>query len=836
MIKRRVLVADDARINRRTLKVIYDSKYDVIEAENGEEAISVIEQNKDEIDLVLLDLNMPVKNGFDVLDFMRENDLLSQIPVMIITASMDQEDELRAFNSGATELVHKPFVPEIVLRRSENLIALYSSKRSMARELLLSRDQLSGIQKNDTLTGLLNMKTFLDAANEVLRKTNADAAQEYRFIYLNITNFKFYNVMHGLIGGDQILQMLASRILAVEPNALCSRMGQDHFVVMTTDDIETIRKQVHTISEDFDAAFGQYGLQLKAGVYSMKAGTENADVACELAKLACDAIRHTTSNVCEYTEELRHTVEIQSYAIQHIDEALNNYYIEAYYQPVVRTITGKTCGMEALARWNDPKKGMLSPGDFIPALEKNHLITKLDLYILRETCKRMQKMTEKGKNVIPISFNFSRVDFLVCDLLAEINQITANYHISHDLICIEITETALMNDPEQMKQEILRFRADGYQVWMDDFGSGYSSLNILKDFQFDEIKLDMKFMASFDAKSKEIVRAMVAMAKRIGIQTLAEGVETQEQYDFLRNVGCEKVQGYFYSKPVASESVETIPQMADDQVEGQDWKDYYTRISASNLVTEKAHAIIEYDGANYRFLYLNDAYRAALYSTGISDMRQVVENINSPISPVNRLYGNLRERCLLDHPAQSMVYSIRDHYVRINVKRIAEQENLSAYEVELIDLTGTDAEMTRSKMDKIGRRLFGMFDVIFEVDLKTGEAEVLRQGEYGYEIPQDALDEIHTIDQMNQIVSLQIHPDDLDAFWAFADPRTLKERLQRERSIYITGYFRIRQRNNEYIRKAFRIMYRSDFENAIYTIYYIPMKKNRIASQKVNSK
>ncbi len=552
---RKILVADDEKLNRRMLKVIYDSHYDMLEAEDGAQTIAMIEQYGDEIDLILLDLRMPKKTGFDVLDYMREHGYLTQIPVIIITASEDQADELRAFECGATELVRKPFVPEIVLRRSETLIDLYSSKKRVIQELIMSRDQLTDIQKKDSLTGLLNRQAFLEASNHVLQEAQPGDIDDYCFVYINITNFKFYNVLQGISGGDQLLQMMAEQILAVEPNVLCSRWGQDHFVAMTLDDRETICNNMKRIAHKFDERFGQYGMQIKAGIYCMEDHAQNADVACELAKLACDSIRRSAENICEYTAELHRQVEMQTYAIQHIDEAISNHYIEVYYQPIIRTRSGKTCSVEALARWKDPKRGMLSPADFIPALESNLLITKLDLYVLRETCKGMDRLRDMGYSLLPVSFNFSRVDFLTCNLLEEVNRITAEYQIPRDLIYVEVTESAVMRDPERMQQEIQMFREEGYQVWMDDFGSEYSSLNVLREYPFDDIKLDMQFLSSVDEKSKVIVTAIVSMAKKIGVQTLAEGVETQEQYEFLQSIGCEKVQGYLFCKPIPASEI-----------------------------------------------------------------------------------------------------------------------------------------------------------------------------------------------------------------------------------------------------------------------------------------
>lgn len=239
-------------------------------------------------------------------------------------------------------------------------------------------------------------------------------------------------------------------------------------------------------------------------------------------------------------------MEIRSYVISHIDEAVENGYIEIYYQPVVRTLTGKLAGMEALARWRDPVYGFLRPDQFIPVLEEERLIDKLDRYVIRECGRQLRRQIDAHRPIVPISFNVSRMDFQLMDVLSEIEAVVRENELPRDYLRIEITETAMVQDSDKILKMIDRFRGNGYSVWLDDFGSGYSSLNVLKDYHFDELKIDMEFLRAFNDTSRKIITSVVMMAKAIGIHTLAEGVETREQVRFLRSIGCEKIQGYHY--------------------------------------------------------------------------------------------------------------------------------------------------------------------------------------------------------------------------------------------------------------------------------------------------
>ena len=271
--------------------------------------------------------------------------------------------------------------------------------------------------------------------------------------------------------------------------------------------------------------------------------------AIEKAKLACNIQKKKGDKfIRQYDEDLHRTLMLHNYVVNHIDDAITNGYIKVYYQPVVRTITGTFCGMEALARWIDPEQGFLNPGEFIGALEESKQIHKLDSHVIELVCREMRDQLDQGNPVVPVSFNLSRLDFTGCDIFEVVEGILERYKIERDYIRVEITESIMASD-SYIQHEIERFRLVGYEVWMDDFGSGYSSLNTLKDYKFDELKIDMAFLSNFNEVSRTIISSMVRMAKSLGLKTLAEGVETKEQMEFLKSIGCEKVQGYYYGKP-----------------------------------------------------------------------------------------------------------------------------------------------------------------------------------------------------------------------------------------------------------------------------------------------
>lgn len=243
----------------------------------------------------------------------------------------------------------------------------------------------------------------------------------------------------------------------------------------------------------------------------------------------------------------------KQYIINNFDDAIKNEYIKVFYQPLIDANTGKICGLEALSRWDDPKYGFLPPADFIETLEEYHQIHRLDMYVVDRVCRDIIEVKNTRRKLIPISLNFSRMDFDSLNLAEEVGSCLEKYGIDKSAIHIEITESTLSEDDDKLKEELKSFRSQGYALWLDDFGSGYSGLNVLKEYDFDLIKIDMKFLSNFEGnqKARTILQNVIKLAKDLGMQTLTEGVETNEACDFLRENGCEKLQGYLFGKPMS---------------------------------------------------------------------------------------------------------------------------------------------------------------------------------------------------------------------------------------------------------------------------------------------
>jgi diguanylate cyclase (GGDEF)-like protein len=410
-------------------------------------------------------------------------------------------------------------------------------------------------RNHDKLTGLPNELLF---SNYVLDLLFRNRKKRYAFVVFDLENFKAFNERLGFEEGDNALRFMASVFKSLFGERYVMHVSCDTFrVVCDAAGVESKIKEAHDKIRGFST---QGVLEIKAGVYVQRVENENVERCFMRARLA----EATTKGVYDeylavYVDEMGARERLKMYLIAHIDDAVKNEYIKVYYQPVVDINTNKLCGFEALARWDDPEHGFLPPFEFVGILEDAHLIQKLDLFMLKKICEKYRKETNLGHKCVPISFNLSRLDFKLSDIYKELTRLTKEYDVPHKMIHIEITESVLDGDEDgYIREQVTRFQKDGFEVWMDDFGSGFSSLNVLKDYDFDFLKIDMMFLRNFSEKSKVIIRAIVEMAKLLHIGTLSEGVETKEHLDFLKKIGCDRVQGYYYSKPLPYDEVMAV--------------------------------------------------------------------------------------------------------------------------------------------------------------------------------------------------------------------------------------------------------------------------------------
>ena len=361
----------------------------------------------------------------------------------------------------------------------------------------------------DPLTGLPNME-YGRLCGENFIDDIRDAGGVPLLVFFDIVGMKLFNNANGFNRGDEFLINFAACLKKQFGDNLICRFSNDHFAVIA--DACNIEDRLNEIRKCVKSVVSKISMDLYVGVCEIGEYGEFLD-ASEKAKLACSMQKNKGDGFIRYYDEGMHKdLLLQNYVINHVDEAIANGYIKIYYQPVVRTITETFCGMEALARWIDPQYGFLNPGVFIGALEDSRQIHKLDSHVIELVCKEMRTELDNGRPVVPVSFNLSRLDFVGCDIFEVVERALAQYGIDHELIRVEITESIMASDT-YIQREIERFRLAGYEVWMDDFGSGYSSLNTLKDYKFDELKIDMAFLSNLNDVSRIIISSMVRMAK-----------------------------------------------------------------------------------------------------------------------------------------------------------------------------------------------------------------------------------------------------------------------------------------------------------------------------------
>ena len=405
----------------------------------------------------------------------------------------------------------------------------------------------------DELTRLPNLNYFQRRAIEILGDNETDIST-LRFVFMDVENFKNYNQKYGFKSGNNFLRSVGHIARAVFDKDVLARFSDDHFIALAKADgleekLVFLKKQIIELENSIQ-------LGLKSGIYAPTDRFVPPSVALDHARYACLSVKKRFGrDFIEYSSDMNTEFKRKQHIINNIDMAVKEEWIQVYYQPVVWAESGKLCGAEALARWNDPTYGALPPAAFIPILEEYRQIHKLDLYITESVCRDLREAYEKKQPYVPVSINFSRLDFEILNPVEEIKRIVEKYKIKKDDIHIEITESALTDTDQKLQNAMNEFRSQGFSLWLDDFGSGYSGLNVLKDFSFDMMKIDMKFLSRFseNKKTRPILSSIVALADKIGMQTLTEGVETPEAYEFLRSIGCQRLQGFLFGKPMPKE-------------------------------------------------------------------------------------------------------------------------------------------------------------------------------------------------------------------------------------------------------------------------------------------
>ena len=479
----------------------------------------------------------------------------------------------------------------------------------------------------DLLTGLPSMTYFFELSEAAKEEIITGGGIPY-MMYMDFSGMKFFNTKYGFSEGDRLLKQFSVILIRLFGNDRCCRIAGDHFAAVSP--MDGMERKLEQLFGEFSKVNDGRSLPVHVGLYSDLRGDVPASIACDRAKLACSELSGTyASGFRYYRRELSDDVEKKRYISENIDRAVNEGWIKVHIQPIVRTVNERVCDVEALARWIDPERGFMSPADFIPALEESGQIYKLDLFMLDQILGLMKEHKEKGLRIIPYSINLSRSDFDTCDIVEEIRSRVDAAGVGRDRITIELTESMIGSDFEFIKKQVDRFRSLGFPVWMDDFGSGYSSLDVLQSVKFDLIKFDMSFMRKLDEgeEGKIILTELMRMATSLGVDTVCEGVETEDQVRFLRDIGCAKLQGYYFSKPLPFEDVDELRNNGLIlETEDPEESGYYESVGKVNLfdlgvVAEKGSdpihgafdtvpiAVLEVKDEKARYIRSNRSYR-----------------------------------------------------------------------------------------------------------------------------------------------------------------------------------------------------------------------------------
>ncbi|MDD6489269.1 MAG: EAL domain-containing protein [Clostridia bacterium] len=538
-MKKQILIVEDNELNRAMLSEILSDEYQVLEAETGQEALDVLHCHSRRIALILLDVVMPVMDGYTFLNIIKDDEELSLIPVIVMTQSGSEADEVAALAHGATDFVPKPYRPQVILHRVASLIKL--------RENAAMVNQI----KFDRLTGLYNKEFFYKKVRE---KLDSDPEGEYSITFSNIENFKLYNDIFGVESGDKLLREIAVVMQKlVGEDGICCRYGADRFLYLDKLENERAARQKYFNKSFSDFFEGAENISFKWGTYEITDRSVPVEQMCDRAMLAVNSIKgQYDQSFALYDDSLREKLLREKTITSSMENSLAEGHFIVYYQPKYNINNNCMAGAEALVRWIHPKWGFMSPGEFIPLFEKNGFITQLDQYVWEQVCIHIHEWLEKGYPIMPVSVNVSRADVYKGNLVDTLLKLTKKYDIDPSYLHLEITESAYSETTGPIITTVEELRRLNFIVEMDDFGSGYSSLNMLSQIKLDVLKLDMQFIRNETAKpeNQSILNDVISMAHRISLSVVAEGVEFRDQVDRLLSVGCDYIQGYYFAKPM----------------------------------------------------------------------------------------------------------------------------------------------------------------------------------------------------------------------------------------------------------------------------------------------
>ena len=582
----------------------------------------------------------------------------------------------------------------------------------------------------DAATGLLSKEAFFDEAAAYLRHSGA---RDVSIVCFDVDHFKLFNDLHGLDCGDELLRYLGRALaLRFSPDEAqpLARLAADTFALCATGiRPECVERILVDISSECPNGIDAI---VRAGVYRIEDPASPVSIMCDRAVIALRTVKGSYfDRVALYDPGMREALVLEREVVAGIESALREDRIELFLQPKCNIRTGKIVGAEALARWRHPERGIVAPGEFIPLIERNGLVRSLDLRVWEKTAAWIRGLIDEGVQPVPVSVNVSRADIYLVDVAAELHALVERYGIEPSLIEVEITESAYSERPDRIVAAFDALAERGFTVLMDDFGSGYSSLNMLKDINVDVLKIDMRFLDRDDRRSKDIMESVIRMARWLDLPVIAEGVETREQVNFLLDVGCSYAQGYYYARPMEAAAFEALltdgSKVQHEQCALQDARrpilDFRDLLHENTISDRMLSSIIgsvalySYADGDLRLIRGNEAYRRLIATLG--------EGVNGAEEGGSLLpFVHEEDRDALVAAAEETVRSCPDDGVEVVVRRMG-TNGCHWHKMRLFHLNTTNGSAT-------------VYGSVTDVTERMEYMEALRKSEQRFEMTLEA--------------------------------------------------------------------------------------------------
>lgn len=555
-----LVIEDDPTVRKLILKFLQSEGFEVMSAENGSSGIELAQMQ--EPDLIVCDVMMPECNGYEVLERLQTDPATARIPFIFLTAKIDKADLRHGMDLGADDYLTKPFQRhELINAVTARLAKQAKITQPYINEMKRAAQSLGQLAYRDPLTGLPNRILL----HQQLQDSLSQAKRNQKFLavlYLNLDRFKTINLNWGHAIGDALLQSLAERLnQTLGQEHTVARLGSDEFclVLGNLEQLQQVREQISYLLQVLEAPFDLDGqliqVQTSIGVALYPEQGHSPDQLLNRAEIASrHAKQQHHQKFCFYDLEMDSRVVEQQLIETHLGQALERSELVLYYQPQVNLVTGRIIGAEALLRWQHSKLGLLLPNQFIPVAEETGQIVPIGEWVLKSACLQAKTWQSIHPMSIRVAVNLSARQFNQHNLADTVSQVLQASELDPNLLVIEMTETNIMEDVASTIASLQALKSLGIQLAVDDFGTGYSSLNYLKRFPIDTLKIDRSFVTDItnDVNDAAIAKAIIALAQSLQLKVVAEGVETAAQLQFLKQSGCQAVQGYLFSPPVTA--------------------------------------------------------------------------------------------------------------------------------------------------------------------------------------------------------------------------------------------------------------------------------------------